>query len=329
MAAAPRDGVPDFAELGDAVSNHFALGEPTGPLALAARGEQGLVWRLDTTGGSFAVKQVLVRATDADLAEAVGFQERVASATPTFEVAQPVRSREGDLIVQISGHQVSVQTWLDMLPADPGLDPASVGRLLAGLHLLGEPRDDSVDPWYTQPVGRSRWEEHVRRLESVDTVAAGRVDAARPELVALEGLMSDPGDLRTCHRDLFADNLRATPTGRLCVFDWDNAGPADPAQELGVLVFEFGLDDPVRIRALYDGYLAAGGPGRIRRTADLTMLIAQVGHFYELAIAAYLRPDAGEQDHAYADSRLDELEERPLTVSTVEQIVEICCTQGI
>jgi hypothetical protein len=45
---------------------------------------------------------------------------------------------------------------------------------------------------------------------------ADELDALRPELVALEAYLGGPPrDLRTCHRDLWADNVRATTTGEL------------------------------------------------------------------------------------------------------------------
>ena len=68
----------------------------------------------------------------------------------------------------------------------------------------------------------------------------------------------------TRHRDLWADNLRRTTAGTWCVIDWDNAGEADPNQELAMVLFEFASDDPPR-RAplLIESYVEGGGPGRV------------------------------------------------------------------
>ena len=84
--------------------------------------------------------------------------------------------------------------------------------------------------------------------------------------------------------DLWADNARGTPSGGLCVIDWENGGLADPNQELGIALFEFGLGDAARERALYDGYLDGGGLGRIEGPGDFSMLIAQLGHITEWAL---------------------------------------------
>ena len=112
----------------------------------------------------------------------------------------------------------------------------------------------------------------------------------RDELVALEGLMEEPGELQTCHRDLWADNVLRTTAGGLCVIDWENCGLADPSQELALVLFEFGLGDPRRARALYRAYLEAGGPGRIDRRGNFSMLIAQLGHIGEDACTRWLDP---------------------------------------
>ena len=125
---------------------------------------------------------------------------------------------------------------------------------------------------------------------------AERLSEMRDELVALEGLMEEPRDLQTCHRDLWADNVLRTAAGGLCVIDWENCGLADPSQELALVLFEFGLGDPRRARALYRAYLEAGGPGRIDRRGNFSMLIAQLGHIGEDACARWLDPGESEAE---------------------------------
>ena len=70
--------------------------------------------------------------------------------------------------------------------------------------------------------------------------------AMRDDLVELEALIEPARDLRTCHRDLWADNVRRTDDGGLCVFDFDNAGLADPSQELAAMLVEYCGSDPTR-----------------------------------------------------------------------------------
>ena len=82
----------------------------------------------------------------------------------------------------------------------------------------------------------------------------------------------------------------------MCVIDWENCGLADPSQELALVLFEFGLGNPERARALYGAYLDAGGPGRIDRRGNFSMLIAQLGHIGEDACERWLDPGESEAE---------------------------------
>lgn len=324
MQSAPEpvdSGLPDRS---DEIAAIYGLGPAQGPMVLAARGEQGPIWRLETTTGAYAVKELVVRQTDEDVARDVAFQERATAGASTYEVARTLRTVEGHVLAHLHGSQVRVQQWLDLLGPDPSIDPQLVGRMLAELHLCGEVRSDEVDPWYTAGVGEQRWSEYVDALTSTDAAVATRLARAVPQQVAFERLLTSPNEVRTCHRDLWSDNVRMTAVGRLCVFDWDNCGPADVNHELAVVLWEFGLDDAERIRLLHSAYVDAGGPGRVRGPGDLTMLIAQFGHFYELAVAPFLRMDATDEDRVRGVARFDEFDDRPLTEESIAQVIGIC-----
>ncbi|HEY7042527.1 MAG TPA: phosphotransferase [Nocardioidaceae bacterium] len=324
MASTPTAQPTEFARASEEVAAAFALGGVRRPLVLAATGEMGRIFRLETDRGIFAVKELVERRTEEEVWQDVEFQERAGAVATTYLVARNVRTVDGRVLAEISGRQVRVQSWLDMAAPDPMLDPGLIGRMLAELHAAGEPRTDPVHPWYTTAVGAVRWSEYADRLTAARAPVASRVAAMVPRLVELEELLIAPTDLRTCHRDLWADNVRAMPDGTVCVFDWDNCGPADPDQELAMLAFEFGMDSRDRIRTLHDAYVAAGGPGRVTQPGDLTMVIAQFGHFVESAVQQFLDDEATPDDEEWALARLDELEERPLTIEAVQQIVDAC-----
>ncbi len=294
----------------------------------AANGEQGVIWRLDTAQGSFAVKELLFAQTESGVAREVAFHEQAATTATTYDVDRTVRTTDGLVLTTIAGRQLRVQTWLDMAGPDPGLDPAAVGQMLAELHAAGDPSTDEVDAWYTNALGADRWYELVDGLSAAGSPAVDRIAQAVPRLVELETLLVRPSRLRICHRDLWADNVRLTPGGRLCVFDWDNCGPADPGHELAMLLYEYGLDSPERIGALHDAYRSAGGPARVTGPGDLTMVIAQFGHFYEMAIERLLRPAVSPADSAWASGRFDELEERPLTMDSIGVILAATTDSG-
>lgn len=62
------------AQTAAAIAWWYDLGVVTGDLVLAARGEQGRIWRLDTSRGLWAVKELLVPAQEEWAARDVEFQ---------------------------------------------------------------------------------------------------------------------------------------------------------------------------------------------------------------------------------------------------------------
>ena len=150
-----------------------------------------------------------------------------------------------------------------MAPADGGIDPAAVGSMLARLHTCGFEGRVGTHWWYRTPVGADRWDELVEGTERAGAPFAADLRAMRDELVALEQVLQDPPVVQTCHRDVWADNVRATPAGPLVVIDWEGMGLADPSGELAMVLFEFAHADANRAHALAEAYRAGGGPGRV------------------------------------------------------------------
>jgi Ser/Thr protein kinase RdoA (MazF antagonist) len=298
----------------------FDLSQGTLSPEPVAYGRIGEVWRLDCAEGSWAVKTEANAMSEAGLAPSVRFHEAaVAAGLPAPSVRRTVDDR---VVGRIGPHEVRVQSWVDMAGADPLLDPAAVGRLLAGLH--GLPRmtgdDGAVDPWFVTPVGAPAWDSLVERALAAGAPFAPDLAAHRDELVALEALLSPPRDLRWCHRDLFADNVRAVPDGGLVVFDFDNSGPSDPAWELAHVLVEFATE-PERAQALVEAYTEAGGPARLTGPHDFTMVIAMLGHIAEIATERWLATDDPAQRDDLA-AWAAELTDRPLTREVVADLLD-------
>jgi GrpB-like predicted nucleotidyltransferase (UPF0157 family)/Ser/Thr protein kinase RdoA (MazF antagonist) len=288
----------------------FDLG-PDGRLSdgPVASGRLGAIWRLDTERGSWAVKQV-GDGDVAELLEGAAFQEAVlAAGIPTPAVR---RTRTGELIGDCGGVRVRLHAWVDLHDADPNLDPVEVGQLVAGLHRVGFEGAVGLDPWYTQPVGAAGWSELVSALRERRAPFADELDALLPELDALGAYLgAAPRELRTCHRDLWADNVRRTRQGGLCVFDFDNAGLADPSQELAVVLVEYGAA-PGRAARIRAAYAEAGGPGRVEAVTDFAMAIAQLSHILVEGCTRWL---AATTDAERADNEgwVREFVDQPLT----------------
>ena len=286
-----------------------------------ASGRLGSIWRLDTDLGSWAVKQV-EDATELELAEireGAAFQEAAFAAgvsTPTVR-----RARTGEVIATAGDLQVQLQGWVDLRPPVLDLDAADLGALVAALHRVDFTGTIGTDPWYEAPIGEDRWRNVIGDLRAGGAPFTDELEGLVPELVALEGFLgAPPRSLRTCHRDLWADNLRRTSAGSLCVFDFDNAGLADPSQELALILVEFGGGDPARSLAIQAAYADAGGPGRVESPRDFAMPIAQLAHIVVEGCRRWLAATT-DDERASNDAWVREFTDRPLTGEVIERLI--------
>jgi Ser/Thr protein kinase RdoA (MazF antagonist) len=304
----------------DELAERFALGQHArlsdGPVA---RGKQGLVWRLDTADGRWAVKVPFRQSSEDEVRLATAFQEAAnAAGVPAPQVR---RSTAGCVFANVNGHQVRVYEWVDLLQPDAKLDPALVGSVVAAIHHVPSGELSPLDSWYQAPIGSERWDSLVAQLTEANAPFATQLADLRDELVALETWLEPPQVLQTCHRDLWADNVLPTADGGVCVIDWDNSGTADPSQELGCVLFEFGRTDPGRARALAAAYHQAGGPGTVDRRGHFSMLIAQLGHITEMAATDWLRPNPRSPNRTDATAWISEVLAEPHTRQLLESIM--------
>jgi thiamine kinase-like enzyme len=231
------------------------------------------------------------------------------------------RTTEGCVFATLDGRQVRVYEWVDLRAPDTGLDPARVGAIVAAIHRVPATDSGPLHPWYHEPVGAERWDQLVEQLREAGAPFAGRLAGLRDELVALESWIEPPQLLRTCHRDLWADNVLPTADGGVCVIDWENSGPADPSQELGCVLFEFARADPGRVRALTGAYRNAGGPASVNRRGHFSMLIAQLGHITEAAASDWLRPNPRSPRRADSVAWISEVLDEPHTRESLAAIL--------
>lgn len=167
------------------LARRFALGGAArvsnGPLA---RGKQGVVWRLETADGSWAVKAPFHQSGEDEVGLATAFQEAAYTAgVPTPQVR---RTTEGCVFATVEGGQVRVYEWVDLQAPDACLDPALVGAVVAAIHRVSVLDLGPLDQWYHEPVGARRWDQLVEQLLEAGAPFAGRLAGLRDELVALE-----------------------------------------------------------------------------------------------------------------------------------------------
>ena len=301
----------------------FELGA-TGHLSAGpvAEGRVGSIWRLDSELGSWAIKPVagdLGPEGQAALEDTTAFQEAARRAgVPTPGVR---RTRAGEVVGDLGDVRVTVLSWVDLLGPDRDLDPVALGRLLAQLHRVQYAGTRGLHPWYSEPVGAATWRALVDELRRRGAPFADEITALVPELVGLESLLGRrPRSVRTSHRDLWADNLRATADGGLCLIDFDDAGLADPSQELALVLVEFADPDPARALLVREAYAEAGGPGRILGPTDFAMPIAALCHILETGCRQWL---AASTDDERADNEgwVREFLERPLSRDAIERLL--------
>ncbi len=296
-----------------------------------ARGEMGWVYSLTTDRGRWAVKRSIRPQTEAEVVEDRGFvTAAIASGVRTPAMLPTVT---GDVLLSvgtvvtavgsgISTAQFRVYEWVDLLDPDPALDPVAVGAAVARLHRCGFAGSHGLHPWYSEPVGAARWDELVRELAAAGAPFAGDLADLRDEIVAAEGLLEPMANLITCHRDLFADNVRATTDGTPVVIDWDNQGLADPDQELAFVLTEFAGGSAERARLLVDAYRDSGGPGRVTRPGNFSMVIATLGHITERACARWLEHPPGDPERDRMADRFGEFSANPTTPATIAALLD-------
>lgn len=301
------------------IATAFGLGGGARLYGPVDHGRHGEIWMLTTNDGRYAVKFLHEPGSpDAALRDAA-FQDAVrASGVPTPAV---FRTPGGDVLIELEGRHLRVYEWVDVLAPDRHLDPVEVGKLLATVHQVEAPAEGKVRDWFVAPVGEQAWSEVVAQLRAKDAPFVDRVAALVPQFLALEEKFEEPDTIRTCHCDLWVDNLRRTPDGRLVVLDWENCGPESPSQELGMVVFEYGLGEPRRMLDLYAAYLFAGGPGRLGRCADFTMLGAACEHLAEEGCRTWLAATSM-QDKAAGASLVEWLLDEPVTLAVVDEVLE-------
>jgi aminoglycoside phosphotransferase (APT) family kinase protein len=263
---------------GQSIADAFGLGRAESLSEPVARGELGQVRRLVTDRGTWAVKESFER-FDAEELAAAEVSGRFHAACREAGIPTPApQTSDGRFVVEVDGEQLQAYTWVDLADPDRLLDPEAVGSLVSAMHQVRHGPASGVHEWFEAPVGPSEWRAVLKASRGAGAPFADRLAELLPALLDVESILTPMAPIQTCHLDLWSDNLRGTPSGELCVFDFDNSGPGDPSRELAMAVFEFGWGDPGRQRRLYDAYRAAGGPGRLTGRSDFAMTVAQLHH---------------------------------------------------
>lgn len=295
----------------------FDLGDEDVSIEPGARGAQGEVWRLRAGHRVYALKHTFAGAAPARSAveSEVVFARRAAAAGVRVPTSHP--DHNGEYVVPLAnGGWLRLYDWVDLHTADLAPAAAALGLLLARLHRCAPPADrepngETPDPWYEAPPDPDEWGPLVAAAAEVGMSWATQLADAVDGLPALHSILSssDPLRMRLCHRDLHPGNVLADEADELVVVDWEDAGPAEPAQELArtlVACYHDGQPDLDSMRRAYLSYVEADGPAQLRSAADFTMLIASQLNFLSLQVRVALDPTAASRDRQWAELEIAE-----------------------
>jgi Ser/Thr protein kinase RdoA (MazF antagonist) len=299
---APEDRSPVPPD-GAAVADAFDLGRPIGPPTYAARGELGRIWRLETSRGIWAVKE-LFRPADDDAARAdVAFQEAAIDAG--VPMPRPIIGRDGHVVERVgegdATPQVRVYTWLDLAGPEDFAPAEDAAAILGRLHALVHPDPRPVDPWFTTPVDPRRWEELTARALSEGRDWAPILAEFVPRVLGMQDIVAAGVHNPTirCHLDFNPENVLVDTSGRTVVVDWENSGPAAAEQELGAAIGDF-VYDPAATPAFLRAYEEAGGPARLHDASSFAMAFAFAGNLVASYAEQALDPATTEENRGRA-----------------------------
>jgi Ser/Thr protein kinase RdoA (MazF antagonist) len=316
-------------EVAARIAAAHGLGEVLASPEAAARGEQGRIWRLTTSSGVVALKELWIRQEEAGASADVAFQRlALAGGLP---MPAPIVRRDGAILTELDGGrlQVRLYTWVELTNPDtpPTIDVG--GALLGRLHALARPAGGAIDPWYTEPVGAHRWTElHAEAravraawLDVLETCLPAALDGER--IVVATDLAHGPeSERRRAHLDFNIDNVLLDASGSAVIVDWENSGPATDDGELIASATDFAPDADGAARFVR-AYREAGGRAQVGGAASFALAIAVQNHLIESYARRALAPDASDEDRQRSAWRLGQIADNLLTRPRIDELVEI------
>ena len=233
----------------------FGLGTPVGVAVETARGAMGRIFRVETSTGVWALKELFDHGHGYDPSEHLERQASFIKAARDAGVAAPqiIRSLDGSIVSSIDGAQWRAFEWIDI--AGPST-LQQAGAALARLHGVGWPTAEAVDPCYRHRTVGGSWENLLARARHQPWASLLRDQI--PELTALDAIAERATlpPCRMCHRDYNESNVAVDRAGQVVVLDWDNCGPLPPEWEVAFLLVDGGrehIGPPIHVSALAPG----------------------------------------------------------------------------
>lgn len=265
--AAPSD--PDHIVLQQVLRRFGILDDLVGAEQVG-RAWSNRVWSVRTSGGRYAVKEMLNPWNDPQwrewLEEAIAFEHLAVGAG--IAAPRPVVTRTGAALADIDDRTFRVHEWIDdAAPCREGPVSVRVARALAHdlatMHALSVvPSRTDVFPTPT-PATCSGWPTLVSDLDRAGSPFVDAAEAAAPEIAAVAAWFAQRSVTTErkvmSHGDVDQKNLLLA-RGRPWLVDWDVAAPWFPGEEaLRTALSLAAWQDPAVAQAFLAAYVAAGG----------------------------------------------------------------------
>lgn len=255
----------------------YALGAPLADLAPVSGGLQHHMWRLVTTTGTFAVKELNPASVrQPEMRHTYRLTERIAAAVQRAGLpAVPAlvgRPRAGR-VQDVGDATVLVYPWIDgqALPMGPAAPEQArqIGDILGRIHTLRlNPDALSALAWVPGTFRDDDWVLPARQAAALGLPWADPLRAAVRDLALTNARYRRalPGLYRhrvVSHRDLAPQNVLWRAPRTPAIVDWEAAGVTNPTVELADVALKWsglpsGEPDATSFAAVLAGYRAAG-----------------------------------------------------------------------
>jgi Ser/Thr protein kinase RdoA (MazF antagonist) len=310
-----------------AVSDAYALGRPIGAPTFAARGELGRIWRMETSSGTWAVKEVFRPGSEEEARADVAFQSAALAAG--IPMPRAIVGRDGRVLATLPAAEpsaaaerttaVRVYSWVDLAEPARAASARDSAAILGRLHALAYPDDGVPSTWFTESVPPARWHAALEAAAATDAPWRAAFEALVPELVAGEPVIRAGRHAPTirCHLDFNPQNVLADASGRPVVVDWENSGPAAAEQELASVLAEF-VPDPDGAADFLAAYQAGGGTATLRDRSSFAMTLASQANLVAWYAERALDPAALEEDRARSAFWIEDIAANAFTLARID-----------
>ncbi len=255
----------------------FQIGEPKFLPQAVQGGMLHRLWRLHTSRGVFAVKQlnpVIMRRVG--IRDEYRLTERISEAMAVRGVPAVVALKEesnGDTVQEIDDATYIVYNWIEgetlsIQPVEP-VRTQLIGSILGHMHSLGRQEFPELELSEWEPFSEDEWDMLTFQASDRDIPWAQQVRNALPLLIEWSTLATGANNILRhtsviSHRDLDQKNVIWRDTNTPVVIDWEAAGLTNPTMDVvGAALSWSGQNvQPPReesFHKLLEGYVSSGG----------------------------------------------------------------------